>query len=1629
MRVDTPAYINANNLPQKEPRFVVVLSFDWDNQDVWHFTSHDDAALPPGASVHHSVVTMSSVVQQTLAPDQARATIGSISFGLRDKGGVISSLFAAKFAGGDSLKGRRVQVYRGYAGLAWADYVPVTQQVRGADLKGRAWQIQCADVQRELRKDVFDVAVTQLAASISATDATIQVAKAADFEMVVHGPSYSDAPGQAVGYIKIENEVIRYTGKTSNSFTGCTRGVMNTVAAAHEVGASPGSDMKVEEFVYIEMPAVKAAYAVMTGVGLPKRWNLGISTALVDVAEFNAIGADLYDPANDEAGIVFRFEGLTKTDGKKFIEEQIFQSLGLFAPVKRNGALGLRRLAAPLPGSGYVAELNASNVVSIESLDLDYDAIHNWAVIQWNWDHNDKKFTRTSAGFLDTSSINAHGISEKPTTLALRGLHGSIHSADVLQDAFDYFRNSYVGPVWRTSVVCKYGLNNVEIGDFVRLKIGELTDPYTGQPLDRVVRVDGASDDLVRGTVSLTLTGATESAMPMPATDAATALSDAFYTSAGTPLQNVLTIAMTGGVGHVTANGALNGGSDMNAAGAIYYYNGDLTIDSGVVVTITQNVQIRVRGFLQVSGKIDGKGRGLAGAAPIASGEGGVVGVAGYLGTSEPMGGLVASFDPYNTRGDVAKGKYDSAVLVKPKIIGGQLSVVHGDQRGTSGGSGKNSLWGANRELRGIGGAGGAGGAALVVVCRGAGFGSSGGIDLSGENGSYGTTDGSYQGGSGAGGCPGVLSIYLDGVNADYPSYLPARFDAYQGATPLPAAGTRLPLSFDYLTHFGLGEKPLWSYWIGLNNDARQFGMAACRVVRLNEEISPISDPSTTMVQPPSAITLASHEPHLLTQRDGTQIPRLLITWTASPDVYLKGYQIQYRLENDAAWTTVSGYADKYATSQYVLGFREGDVVYVRMRSVNRYNNESEWVEAGPHAIVGKTSNPSDVAYLTATVVADGVLLEWPKVSDVDLLEYELREGAAWAAAPVIERIKANSKKLPPQAAGSHNYMIKAVDTGERQSNNVAQATVVVADPSTPVVTATISGTRLRLEWPAVAGSFAVTEYQVAYGATLQGATPIGAVTATAIDLPIDWVGVRKFWVYASTTVTTGAAGSVSVAVDVPEAPAVSSQISGADVVLTLSEPQATLPIAEYEVRYGTDFATGTYVSRSKSRTFRFPVDWGGTRQFFAAAIDANGNVSAAGSAAITIDAHTRPALVAEVIDNNVLLRFAETTGTLPVWEYEFRSGATWASGTVIGTAAARFVTRFESISGVYTYWAAAVDTAGNYGEPGSVTATVSQPPDFKLLYDQNSAFGGAKTNCVVENGTLVLPVNTTETFEAHFTARAWSTPQDQINAGYPIYVEPTLTTASYEEVINYGTTISSTMITLTANTTTVAGSVTLTPTISVSNSSATGPWTDYAGVWQAFTTAFRWIKVRLDAAATGGANVMTVNQLNIRMALKSKRDGGMGAAAVEVAKAFTAATTDVITSTAHGFVDGKVGQCTTTGTLPGGLALLTDYFVRDATANTFKLSAAPGGAAIDITSTGSGTHTFTADKDGTAVVFNETFVDVTSIGVNVAFGSSAKYALYNFVDTPNPKYFKVPLYDLAGNRVAGNFTWTTEGV
>lgn len=143
----------------------------------------------------------------------------------------------------------------------------------------------------------------------------------------------------------------------------------------------------------------------------------------------------------------------------------------------------------------------------------------------------------------------------------------------------------------------------------------------------------------------------------------------------------------------------------------------------------------------------------------------------------------------------------------------------------------------------------------------------------------------------------------------------------------------------------------------------------------------------------------------------------------------------------------------------------------------------------------------------------------------------------------------------------------------------------------------------------------------------------------------------------------------------------------------------------------------------------------------------------------------------------------------------------------------------------------------------------------------------------------------------------------------------------------------------------------------------------------------------------------------------------------------FTCAVTDICTDAAHGFTTGLKGQGSTTTTLPAGLSTSTDYFVIRLSADTYSLATsyanAIAGTAINITDTGTGTHTFTPTSiaGGTVSLQGSTNDSVyVDIGSTTAVTATSK-ASWNISDTYYP-YVRLKYVNTAGT-FTSNAYWS----
>ena len=339
--------------------------------------------------------------------------------------------------------------------------------------------------------------------------------------------------------------------------------------------------------------------------------------------------------------------------------------------------------------------------------------------------------------------------------------------------------------------------------------------------------------------------------------------------------------------------------------------------------------------------------------------------------------------------------------------------------------------------------------------------------------------------------------------------------------------------------------------------------------------------------------------------------------------------------------------------------------------------------------------------------------------------------------------------------------------------------------------------------------------------------------------------------------------------------------LEGPDLVLTWDQAQdpyfGTEDIAGYEIRVGADWDSGVFLARVDATEFRKKVDWSGTRRFLIKAIDRDGFYSENATALdVIIDAPPAPTLKAEVIDNNVFLRWERVTSTLPVDHYEVRrgpAGTAFADAQVVDRLDGTFSVVYEPYAGEFVYYVAAVDSAGNVGATSQVSAKINEPPDYILRASWDDDFSGTKVNCILYSGKLFVCVPPGRIMDDHWDPYG-GTPQAKIDAGYPIFIQPSTADPSYyEQTFDYGTVLGSTKVTVSWQLEEVTPAISVSCDISVSEDGLT--WNTYTGVSEIFATNFRYVKVRLNFTASDDKAVGALTALNVRLSMRRRYDYG----------------------------------------------------------------------------------------------------------------------------------------------------------
>ena len=705
--------------------------------------------------------------------------------------------------------------------------------------------------------------------------------------------------------------------------------------------------------------------------------------------------------------------------------------------------------------------------------------------------------------------------------------------------------------------------------------------------------------------------------------------------------------------------------------------------------------------------------------------------------------------------------------------------------------------------------------------------------------------------------------------------------------------------------------------------------------------------PSTTPLSNTTVATGKDRSPSSVANFAYTLDPKLgfVLHWDKLVAVYpyfddldVVGYEIrttdaEWGLENNDYYNFASPVAGenliaRVTANSYNLGFTPPGS---RSYYIKAYDSQGTYsVNATSQSIaIAAPLSPTS----TATIEGNFVVISWTKVQTLGRYAidyYQVSKNSNFTT--VLESLDTTVYKREVDWTGAQTFYVRSVDIAGNFStaNSVTLQNTQASNYGLSVNYD--SGTSADLTWSERNGGTPTVAYQIAHSPTsitsFGEATGNQQIQGTAFSFLVNWNTDRRFWIRSiDAQGNTGAEEYFDISFTIANAVSnLTSTFKGTTGNALLKSElelawtaavKGSLNIEEYEIRRGTTFASASVILTIKALVATTQVDWNGTQRFWVVAKDVNGNYGTETSIDATI---TPPAAVGsfaqEVIDNNVLLNWSAAASVLPILYYNIKrqtdpnlpldTVANFNSrGKEIGTKQGLFTTVFETIAGTYTYWIAAIDSANNTGQPVSITSSVNQPPDYILRKDVNSIFESqpsvpttvTKQNAFADQGFLFVNVDTSRTYQDHFigTGSSSSPQYPRWNSFGPneIYGLPSATTGDYEEILDYGTTLAGTKVTMTFTGEHVAGGTTTTAKISTS---PTGPsdtpagsysWTDFPLAattspiitHSAFGTAFRYIKFEFDFASAGNDDLLKVTSLNMRLDTKQITDSGNGTA------------------------------------------------------------------------------------------------------------------------------------------------------
>lgn len=319
-----------------------------------------------------------------------------------------------------------------------------------------------------------------------------------------------------------------------------------------------------------------------------------------------------------------------------------------------------------------------------------------------------------------------------------------------------------------------------------------------------------------------------------------------------------------------------------------------------------------------------------------------------------------------------------------------------------------------------------------------------------------------------------------------------------------------------------------------------------------------------------------------------------------------------------------------------------------------------------------------------------------------------------------------------------------------------------------------------------------------------------------------------------------------------------------------------------YEIRKGTSWLTADFVLSTATLVANMdPIVLDltiGSHTFLIKGINFSGEESVnAAVAVLVVPIIPGPILTGTVIGNSALLSWAVPLST---WRIRFYN--VFQDGVQIAQIDSNFLVASVLIGGTYSFQVQAQDIVGNLSDlSASIELELDDPIDLFFINSFFANYNGiyVRTKRGFYNATegVLGPIDDVKTWQTHFTSQGWNTIQDQLNAGFPYYLQPTVSDGYYEEKFNFGSIFNNVTIVAAFSSFNIIGNTLFGTEIAYSTDDVT--YTPFAPGPAVLATAVRYVKVRWTFTNVNTADLGFLTALKVSISTQLVLDSGAGVA------------------------------------------------------------------------------------------------------------------------------------------------------